>query len=383
MATYTSHEYLPFSRIDRLYVTLLAPSNSGKTTLVCALHHASEVLEQNSQITYEADWHKSLLKMELVTYDRQHKECKQDITFSNPDISPKETTQSYMAVGANQKPYNIYLQGFSRARFIKIKGTDYPCLYTYHAGMRTPLQEADKKFEISILDYPGVKMSLGEVGESLAKRLEQSLAVIIPIDATIALECYRLMKKEKALNARNDASPEGLEDVEEKRALLQGMLEIKNTTDAVYKWLENSYMSKSSGVLFLVPVKCETFLEDEKLASELREAIYQLFFAPSGNNPLANPTICDQINLYHQNGDSAERDNFRKSIGDRINFYYAPVLTYGRVVLSGGGKDMSSAWGKDVDGNQVFKPEFNIDRQKPSGTTGMDAIFKQILFHVQ
>lgn len=400
MATvYTSNKYLPFSRIDRIYVTLLAPSGAGKTTFVCALHHQiSDRLNNNdSGIRYVPDGKKSLKKMELVTYDKNRKEQVDLIEFTNDNISDGETTESYMMFkrGVRPNPYTTYVRnlGEGRAagkRLKDIHTTDDPCLLTYHFFVNNEARQIqdDDKVELSFLDYPGGRMGLGETKAALLTRVKQSLALIVPVDAVAVVEFARIKRElkefEKALPQMELSKNDRYSELKECAECLSGILNIYDVVEVIKDWMANCNASESDGVLFFTPVKCESFLVNETLCAELKHAVKEAFFDISGGDGRNDSTVGDKFATYNT-AYPEKAIKFRKTVRERIDVFYAPVQTYGRIFLTR--EDTSEFWRKnkdgtlfmDEDGIPLFEPEFKIEWEKKGGVSGLIEIFKQIV----
>ena len=352
-----SNEYLPFSRLDKIYITLLASSGVGKTTFICAMDRVRDALSRGGGIELERDTKKSVGSMELITYDKNRNEYCEVVPLDNM-WGNEVTTDVYMDTGNDYSPNTIYTSNFDRSMLKPLRSTDDTSVFTYKLKVRG--EGTADEVEVSLLDYSGGNIGLGETYKCIRKRLQQSFVVIVPIDAVCVVEYVR----QKRL---------GNEDKCFELIYQLGYKVMPHIND----WLQNCFEAKANGVLFLVPVKCESFLDKgaggEK---ELLEAVREVYFDLNSDGFETAPTVVDQFTkCYSDLQDKKTGREYRKFIRNHVKVFYIPVKTYGRVFLTGKGIDNLERFWQ----NGKFTPTFVTRKGVHGEVSGTLDIVKQII----
>ena len=126
------------------------------------------------------------------------------------------------------------------------------------AGGNEEKNQAQLRF--TILDYPGgwlEKPPQGDIGQQTwgkcKKCIEESSVIIVPIDANLIME---------------------VNNQETRKASLE-LLEVEEVKDLVRDWAKGRITMGESGLLLLVPVKCETYFNDNGGDNDKSEELYK------------------------------------------------------------------------------------------------------------
>ena len=126
-------------------------------------------------------------------------------------------------------------------------GTAEPFIFDLVMSLDQDEEKNKGQLRLAILDYPGGWLKdapPGDMGqktwEKCQKWLRDSSVIIVPIDATLVMEADN---KDRAKAARE-------------------LLQVWEVEELLGEWAKGRWNQRESGLLLLVPVKCETYFND-------------------------------------------------------------------------------------------------------------------------
>ena len=232
------------------------------------------------------------------------------------------------------------------------------------------------KMRFAMLDYPGNLLFDNKKSESQRDKYEKckawihdSSVIIVPIDSNLVME---VEKKE-----HYEASQE--------------LLQVREVEELVRDWAKARWEKQESGLLLLVPVKCETYFDDnggtedksEELYQEIKEFYEDIINAaekemkekeqPTSNSATGNSyTLTEMLSMIF---------GIKSPKKPTYSIEYHPVDTIGCIELK------NAKWEKYQDGKLFLDCEYIIrnpttskPKRKPLGADGIIySIFQQII----
>jgi GTPase SAR1 family protein len=234
-------------------------------------------------------------------------------------------------------------------------GTAYPFIYDLQMSVTKVAKAKPKKsIRFAILDYPGGWLTNPPIGtddfklwENCQKWIADSSVLIVPVDSNLLIQSRFEHEKVKS------------------REIL-GVLEVR---DLIEIWGKERWSNQQSALLLFVPVKCETYFNDNGGNINTSEFLYQTinsYYASSID--LAKKIMSNEDNKPM----NSKRPNY--------SIEYHPIDTIGCIELT------SASW--KLKNEELFldchymvrNPDGQIPIRKPFGTKGLlTAICKQLL----
>ena len=144
------------------------------------------------------------------------------------------------------------------------KGTEEPFIFDLVMTIADQKKEKNKaQLRFAILDYPGDWFSnqvpserQKNAWENCQKWIQESSVIIVPIDANLVMEANR-SKDSKTSKAS------------------QKWLEVSGVEEFLRDWAKGRYGKQESGLLLFVPVKCETYFNDNGGDKDQGQELYE------------------------------------------------------------------------------------------------------------
>lgn len=302
-------------------IALIGPSRVGKTSIVAALlEEAKEALAQTG-----------VSIAPFVNEDRTSP-TKERIRNTILDIEAGLDFSSFEPTGT---------------------GTADPFIFDLVMGLAREKEQNKSQLRFAILDYPGGWLKEPpargiDTWEKCEKWIEDSSVVIIPIDANLIMEADN---KERAKASRE-------------------LLQVLEVEALVRKWAIARREQEKSGLLLFVPVKCETYFDDNGGNHDYSEKLYkriEIFYR-------------DAIKAAELEMSEKESANIKKTKSPTYKIEYHPIDTIGCI-------ELNNAHWVNTDAKLSLKCEYlvrNISNsspvRKPLGTIGLlNSICKHIV----
>lgn len=282
----------------KVRVALLAPTRMGKTTLVTAM---------------------------LAESGRQ-------LAGTGVSLVPTDATERVIAANRNAITGALTAGKFEAGAIVPNMD-----MRIYSLELRAGPRECRVEVPLEILDYPGGWLSpeyrsrnpeAADEWERCQDHIEQSTVVLVPIDAARIMEARTAGQK----------------------ALVPGMLEVATVAQNVSAWLKGrEEYSGEPAVVILVPVKCETYFNDNgvqrpdrsgELRTRVRDVYQELI---DGCQQAARP----------------------------VRLLYAPIDTFGCVEL------MDARWVVDGDERNV-EMRFKVRGERRLRPKGADTVLREV-----
>jgi hypothetical protein len=229
------------------------------------------------------------------------------------------------------------------------------------------------ELDLAILDYPGGWLTDPPEGPQQAdweyckEWIADSTVLIVPIDATVVM------------NART---------AQEQAAALE-TLGVFETIAVARDWARGRYQSQEPGLLLLVPVKCESYFNDnggdQDQGQELFERVYKLYYdlIDAVTRELSPP---DDLDTDYGVSDSKTREQrFLAGLGKQIgemrekfkvkpnySIQYHPIDTIGCVKIK------SARWQKNTRGELLFHADYKVRPPARRCTCGVGGLLVAI-----
>ena len=137
------------------------------------------------------------------------------------------------------------------------RGTSDPFIFDLVMTIATGEEEKKAQLRLAILDYPGGWLQNPPQGQEEWKNCQQwiqeSSVIIVPIDANLIMEADN---KDRAKASRE-------------------LLEVSRVEELVRDWSKGRWSKEESGLLLFVPVKCETYFNDNGGNNDKSEQLYK------------------------------------------------------------------------------------------------------------
>lgn len=237
------------------------------------------------------------------------------------------------------------------------RGTADPFIFDLEMAIANGNKDKNEaQLRFAILDYPGDWLNDNhnkqEEWEKCKQWIYDSSVIIVPIDATIIMETRNTQRQE-----------------------LEESLQIFEVEELVRDWAKERFAKQKSGLLLFVPVKCETYFNDNGGKKDESQKLY------------------DQFKKYYQEVIEAAREEMsgeqKKGSLEKIltgepptySIEYHPVDTIGCIEL------VNAKWEQNTDGKPFFEstymvrnPSNSAPQRKPFGNIGLlRSICKQII----
>ena len=213
----------------------------------------------------------------------------------------------------------------SDAEFVPRAGTSEPIEYSFSIGIG-----GNNCIECAFKDFPGGWLSddIDKFDSEIQPWLNDSQVLILPVDASMVMQYNKKDKKQ--------------------REAVINSCEIPQLEGIVGNWAKFRKLNNSFARVFVVPLRCETYINDYNKSQLMYSQISELY------EPVFN--------------------SLKKNI-DSFDIYYCPVDTYGCV------KFLKCKWEKNAIGGLIYRPTFVCDsienpRRIPRGA---DEIFAYML----
>ncbi len=138
------------------------------------------------------------------------------------------------------------------------RGTADPFIFDLVMTIATGEEEKKAQLRLAILDYPGGWLENPPQGrqkewDNCQEWIQESSVIIVPIDANLIMEADN---KDRAKASRE-------------------LLEVSRVEELVRGWAKGRWSKEESGLLLFVPVKCETYFNDNGGNNDKSEILYQ------------------------------------------------------------------------------------------------------------
>ncbi len=243
------------------------------------------------------------------------------------------------------------------------RGTSEPFIFDLVMTItRQNQQNQQAQLRLAILDYPGGYLT-NPTGqwEDCRAWIHDSSVIIVPIDSNLVMEADS--------SKRHQAS--------------QKLLEVQQVKELVRDWAKTRWDKRESGLLLFVPVKCETYFNDNGGREDKSEKLYQEIhdFYASIIDAAKQEMAEEAQPISESNGLG---DWFSKIVNPNNPSYsieYHPVDTIGCIELK------NAHWNQDNDGElsleceyMVRNPNTSKPKRKPLGADGiLYSICKQMV----
>lgn len=247
--------------------------------------------------------------------------------------------------------------------------------FIFDLVMKIVSKKYDKKaaeLRLAILDYPGgwlKELPNGEMGSKTWKKCQDwildSSVIIVPIDAALIMEANN---KERAKAARE-------------------LLQVYEVEDLVRNWAKGRLAKGTSALLLFVPVKCETYFNDDGEKNQSL-ALYEKFdkFYAGAIDAVKQEMSEKEVEEQETGSSSGLRSKIEKLIRGFIptltyTIEYHPIDTIGCIEI------FNAEWA-NTDGKLSLNCQYKVRdpiignraRRKPFGTIGLlNSICKQIV----
>ena len=287
-------------------IALIGPSRVGKTSIIAAL----------------LDEARAALAQSYVSIDPFVDEY-----YISPTRERIESTISEIEAGLDFSTFKP-----------TPRGTEEPFIFDLVMTIATGKKEA--QLRLAILDYPGgwLKDPLKnpEQWKNCQQWIKESSVIIVPIDANLIMEADNM--------DRAKASRE--------------LLQVSRVEKLVRGWSKERKFKGKSGLLLFVPVKCETYFNDNGGNNDKSEVLYQ--------------RICK---YYHKVIEATEQEMSNYTIE------YHPVDTIGCIELA------NANWREKDEGELTLECQYLVRNgnnfaatRKPLGAIGLlNSICKQMV----
>ncbi len=139
-------------------------------------------------------------------------------------------------------------------------GTADPFIFDLQMTIAAGKQERNQaQLRLAILDYPGgwlKKPPQGDIGQTTWKKCQEwinnSSIIIVPIDANLIIEADN---RERAKSSRQ-------------------LLQVWEVEELIRDWAKGRWSKGESGLLLFVPVKCETYFDDNGGKNDKSKQLY-------------------------------------------------------------------------------------------------------------
>lgn len=220
------------------------------------------------------------------------------------------------------------------------------------------------ELRLAILDYPGkyLRFQPQDKWEECKAWINDSSVIIIPIDSNLVMETN---------NKDEDAASKDL-------------LQVQEVEELVRDWAKKRLHEEESGLLLLVPVKCETYFDDNGGTEDNSEKLYQkicdfyediINAAETEMRKKEEPTYNSYSaisNSYTLREIWSRRSRKRNPKNPTYSIEYHPVDTIGCI------ERKNAKWEKDQDGKLKLNCEYMIrnpstskPKRKPLGADGI------------
>jgi len=210
------------------------------------------------------------------------------------------------------------------------------------------------QLRLAILDYPGGWLKEPQnADQKIWKKCEQwikdSSVIIVPIDSNLIMEA----------------------DNKEKTKASRELLQVLEVEKLVRDWAKGRWLKQESGLLLFLPVKCETYFDDNGGIYNKSQELYQRMHQFYGDVIEAA-----QQEMSEKNEDNQEttQDSFLKRMVTKTSSYtieYHPVDTIGCIELANANWEEKN--GKlSLDCQYLVRnPSNYIPKRKPLGNIGV------------
>ena len=295
--------------LDQIDIALLAPSRTGKSTLIAAM-----LAEFNRRLSQKGI---GAVLSPLGGNDNIYAFTQEVLGRA---VHAPVSTQAH--INGLQRDYSKALKKAGKRFAADIKGTRDCSLLSFN------LANEATAMPFRILDYPGGAVSSGTIAVQgtdasgledharvLRAYMADCFAVVVPVFAMALVEQSELDSK-----FQNDEI--GQDEFDAKSDRLNAVLNISDIRDRVTEWVLGRVESRKHGLLILAPVKCETFLNapgNPRTRFEhqgiLENVTHEYVFDP----------ICRDI------VSTVEDEEKLSEIAKLVSVEYLPVQTFGNV----------------------------------------------------
>lgn len=324
-------------------IGLIGPSRVGKTSIIAALLEEAKVALAKSRVSITPFFDEDGTS---VTDDR--------ITNTIYDIESGLDECSFEPTGM---------------------GTADPFIFDLVMMIADRNEDENKiQLHLAILDYPGgwlKKIRAKQVNSSqqtlkkCQEWIKDSSVIIVPIDANLIMEA----------------------DNKERRTAARELLQINDIKELVEDWSKQRRFQQESGLLLFVPVKCETYFNDNGGYHNKSEELYKRYENFYGDvfkiaKEVMSQNKDEKSETSQSDGFNAIIRRFKKLNQKTATFIieYHPIDTIGCI-------EVENAKWKDIDGQLSLECEYLVrnagdsrPQRKPLGTIGLlNSICKQIV----
>ena len=244
--------------------------------------------------------------------------------FNGTLLSIKPSSNSNQRINRAVAEMNAALS--PDAEFEPREGTSEAIEYSFSIGM-----SSNYFIECAFKDFPGGWLSddIDRFEKEILPWLMESQVLILPVDASQLMQYNKKDKKQ--------------------RESVINFCEIPQLERIVGDWAKERRAKNTFGRIFVVPLRCETYINDYNKSQLMYQQINEIY----------KPVF----------------DSFVKNIGEQHDAYYCPVDTYGCV------KFLKCKWEKNAIGGLTFRPTFVCDSiENPKRIPkGADEIFAYML----
>jgi len=224
-------------------------------------------------------------------------------------------------------------------------GTAEPFIYDLQLSIIGSTNSKPKKvIRFAILDYPGEwlhdsrKPEYIKDWENCNKWIEESSILMIPVDANLVMQPRDTDEKIRA----------------------KEILGVDEAEDLIELWAKKRWLAQQSALLLFVPVKCETYFNDNGGAKDESKKLHEVVITKWYDSA---------INLVKETL-SNKSGNLSSSKSKRPTYRieYHPIDTIGCIEVS------NAIWKKDNDGNLSLDCQYLVRgnrKRKPFGATGL------------
>lgn len=322
-------------------IGLIGPSRVGKTSIIAALLEEAKATFAKSRVSITPFFDEDGTSL---TDDR--------ITNTIYDIESGLDVCSFEPTGS---------------------GTADPFIFDLVMMIADEKEDENKiQLHLAILDYPGgwlknIKSEQGNLSQHTLKKckewIKDSSVIIVPIDANLIMEA----------------------DNNERRTAARKLLQIYDVKDLIEDWSKERLFKQESGLLLFVPVKCESYFNDNGGDHNKSQELYERYEKFYGE------VLETAKKVMSENEDKkaeVSQSGVFKAIKRRLlnpktatfTIEYHPIDTIGCI-------EVENAEWKDRDGKLSLECQYLVrnvgnsrPKRKPLGTIGLlNSICKQIV----